>query len=208
MLTRERLTEEQQSMVDRIVRSSKSLLAIVNEILDFSKIEAGQIDLDELPINLTDLLQNISDTQRMMATEKGLRFHAEIPEHLLSGVLCDAIRIEQILNNLISNAIKFTSEGDVWLRVKVTREDLGEVSVYFEVADTGIGIPSDIIPRLGSPFTQADRTVTRHFGGTGLGLSIAKKLIQLMKGDLEIQSTHGSGSVFSFALTFLRAKKC
>ena len=194
MLTRERLTEEQQSMVDRIVRSSKSLLAIVNEILDFSKIEAGQIDLDELPINLTDLLQNISDTQRMMATEKGLRFHAEIPEHLLSGVLCDAI--------------KFTSEGDVWLRVKVTREDLGEVSVYFEVADTGIGIPSDIIPRLGSPFTQADRTVTRHFGGTGLGLSIAKKLIQLMKGDLEIQSTHGSGSVFSFALTFLRAKKC
>ena len=94
MLTRERLTEEQQSMVDRIVRSSKSLLAIVNEILDFSKIEAGQIDLDELPINLTDLLQNISDTQRMMATEKGLRFHAEIPEHLLSGVLCDAIRIE------------------------------------------------------------------------------------------------------------------
>ncbi len=207
MLTREPLTEEQQNVVDRIVRSSKSLLAIVNEILDFSKIEAGQIDLDELPVNLTELLKNISDTQRMMATEKGLHFHAEIPEDLLSRVLCDAIRIEQILNNLISNAIKFTSEGDVWLRVQVTREDQGEVSVYFEVADTGIGIPSEIIPRLGSPFTQADRTVSRQFGGTGLGLSIAKKLIQLMKGDLEIQSTQGSGSVFSFALTFLRAKK-
>lgn len=201
LLSRESLSDTQLNMVHRIIRSSKSLLTIVNEILDFSKMEAGQVDLELAPMNLNDLIERVAESQAVMAADKGIRLHAQIFLKDLPDVMGDAVRIEQILNNLLSNAIKFTSEGDVWLRVVLNRKDQDTVSVAFEVADTGDGIPDEIIPSLGQPFTQADSSITRKFGGTGLGLSICKKILGLMSSTLVIHSTVGLGSSFSFELT-------
>ena len=200
MLARESLTEQQMNMVERISRSSKSLLTIVNEILDFSKMEAGQVDLELTTFNLGDLLDRIAESQAMMASEKGIRLNAQALLSGLPDVVGDSVRIEQVLNNLLGNAIKFTREGDVWLRVSWARKGQDAVSLAFEVADTGEGIPAEVIPLLGQPFTQADNSVTRRFGGTGLGLSICKKLLELMSSALTIHSTVGLGSAFSFEL--------
>ena len=200
MLARESLTEQQMNMVERISRSSKSLLTIVNEILDFSKMEAGQVDLELTKFNLGDLLDRIAESQAMMASEKGIRLNAQALLSGLPDVVGDSVRIEQVLNNLLGNAIKFTREGDVWLRVSWARKGQDAVSLAFEVADTGEGIPAEVIPLLGQPFTQADNSVTRRFGGTGLGLSICKKLLELMSSALTIHSTVGLGSAFSFEL--------
>ena len=202
MLEREPLNEQQGSMIQRIRRSSKSLLCIVDEILDFSKMEAGLIDLDLSPTDFYELIQNISESHIPLAMEKGLRLNAETPHSGIPTLILDAIKVEKILRNLLSNAIKFTHEGDVWFRVHVTQVGMHNVSVYFEVRDTGVGIPAESIPNLGKPFTQADSTVTRKFGGTGLGLSICKRLLQLMGSDLQIQSAPGEGSTFSFELSF------
>jgi len=200
MLGRESLTKQQMQMVERISRSSKSLLMIVNEILDFSKMEAGQVDLELTTFNLGDLLHRMAESFAVMASEKGIRLHAQLLLSELPNVVGDSVRIEQVLNNLLGNAIKFTREGDVWLRVTWTRKEQHAVSLAFEVSDTGEGIPAEVIPLLGQPFTQADNSVTRRFGGTGLGLSICKKLLELMSSTLTIHSTVGLGSAFSFEL--------
>ena len=200
MLGRESLTKQQMQMVERISRSSKSLLMIVNEILDFSKMEAGQVDLELTTFNLGDLLHRMAESFVVMASEKDIRLHAQLLLSELPNVVGDSVRIEQVLNNLLGNAIKFTREGDVWLRVTWTRKEQHAVSLAFEVSDTGEGIPAEVIPLLGQPFTQADNSVTRRFGGTGLGLSICKKLLELMSSTLTIHSTVGLGSAFSFEL--------
>ena len=200
LLEKEPLTPEQLDLVGRVRQSGRSLLAIINDILDFSKIEAGQLRIDPHPFLLDSLLGQIVNVLEPTALAKGFRLTIEpLPE--LGGVLLgDSLRIEQVLVNLIGNAIKFTDRGEVRVRVSLLTSDEKTLCLRFEVKDTGIGIEPGVIDGLFHPFTQADGSITRRFGGTGLGLSICKRLVELMGGKIGVDSTPGTGSTFWFEL--------
>ena len=200
LLKREPLTETQGDMVRRILAAGQSLLAILNDVLDFSKIEAGHLRLDQHPFDLADVLDKLDGLTRATALERGLEFHIH-PGPGIEGLwLGDALRLEQVLLNLVSNAVKFTEQGSV--SVAVTRlEAHPERSRFgFEVRDTGVGIPAEALTKLFMPFTQADSSISRRFGGTGLGLAISRQLVQLMGGKIEVESQEGVGSRFRFEL--------
>ena len=203
MLEREPLGEEPLEMVRRIRAAGDSLLNIINDILDFSKIEAGQLELEHRVFGLEQTLGNIANLLEETARGKGLRLRLEPPA--LSGQLSgDPLRLEQVLINLISNAIKFTERGEIVLRARVLAGDERTARLRFEVSDTGIGLSPAARARLFNPYAQAEPGTARRFGGTGLGLSISKRLVERMGGEIGVESQEDVGSTFWFELAFDR----
>lgn len=188
--------------VDTIEQSTNSLLAIIGDILDFSKIEAGKLNLENNHFNLKTIVDDVYQTLsiHLLTKEKQIDlvpdFSADVPEWLIG----DSTRIRQILTNLIGNAIKFTHQGSVRTKVSMTSQANQNITLSFQIIDTGIGIAEDKIHRLFKPFSQVDTSTTRQFGGTGLGLVITKKLVEQMNGHIEVSSAPGTGSTFRFSL--------
>ncbi len=203
-----RLTDEQREYLNWVHSSAESLLAILNDILDFSKIEAGRLDLENVPFDLNDLVRQTVGLFSSQAASKQVRLNAEIEDGLPPLVSGDPVRLRQILSNLLSNALKFTSEGAVTLRVAgLPDQHPGRVRLHFSVTDTGVGIPADKLDLIFTPFSQADNTIARRFGGTGLGLTIAHRLVQIMEGRIWVESEEGKGSAFHFDIPLGVAEK-
>lgn len=206
LLARDSLTSEQTQFVSKIQANVRSLSGVIDDILDFSKMESGQFVLDTAPFRLAELIDHLKSGHEEAGKSKGLAMHW--PETPWPGELIgDLKRIQQVLDNIIGNAVKFTERGDVWCRLSLESQSPDDSTFKFEVMDSGIGIQPEVIPKLLEPFTQADSSITRRFGGTGLGLSICKHLVGLMGGQINITSTLGMGSVFAFCLTLPKAMK-
>ena len=180
--------------------SADNLLYMLNDILDFSKIDAGKMDLEVRPFNLIEILQNTTKSFLNSAKEKGLSLQLMASKDIPAFLLGDSVRISQIINNLLSNGIKFTEKGEVGLMAKFIESKNNIASISFEVWDTGIGIEQEYLPQLFEHFTQAYTDTTRKYGGTGLGLAICKKLVDIMGGNLIVESNKGKGTKFSFTL--------
>jgi signal transduction histidine kinase/CheY-like chemotaxis protein len=192
------LSPEQREYLETVKMSADSLLAVINDILDFSKIEAGKIDLDVAEFNLRDCLETTLKTLALRADEKGLELLCEVAPGVPEAVRGDASRLRQIVVNLVGNAIKFTSRGEVALGVRAL-ETMGEERLLqFTVSDTGIGVPPEKQKLIFEPFTQADSSTTRKYGGTGLGLTISNRLVGMMGGKMWVESEPGSGAHFHF----------
>jgi two-component system, sensor histidine kinase and response regulator len=197
-----KLSPEQLDLTQTGKKSAGNLLTVINDILDFSKIEAGKLDLEIIDFNLRNTVAEIVELPAMQATEKKLEFAYEIDPTVPSLLRGDPGRLRQILLNLTSNAIKFTSTGEVVLRIIFEHETNNDVTIRFVVTDTGIGIPPSKIETVFNSFEQTDSSTTRRYGGTGLGLSISKKLVALMQGDIGANSILKKGSEFWFTITF------
>jgi Signal transduction histidine kinase len=180
--------------------SSENLLSIINDILDFSKAEAGKIELEIIPFNLTEIVGHYAKLLEVRANERGIALKLNVDPDLPSFLNGDPVRIGQILNNLIGNAIKFTEAGFVEVTVKKIETNRTNHTLYFAIRDTGIGIASDKIDSVFESFTQGSSSITRKFGGTGLGLTITRKLVSLMGGQMNVESKLGEGSTFSFTI--------
>lgn len=196
-----KLTPTQKNYLENINTSAETLLIIINDILDFSKIEAGKFEFDEKPFNLLKLIEKAMLPFEVKAKDKKIYLNINIPTNLpiLEG---DDIRLQQILNNLVGNAIKFTETGGVLLSVKEEKRTTGTISLHFRVSDTGIGINKDKINDIFQLFTQETGNTTRKYGGTGLGLTISKQLIEMLGGEINVRSNKGEGTDFYFTLTF------
>lgn len=190
------LSEEQAGYIDVIQSSGSALLNLINDILDISKIEAGRIEIENIEFSFEDWLNDLLQIHIPAARQKGLRFFCTKPERLPAYVCGDPGRLRQILTNLISNSIRFTAEGRIELVITEISRNRKQIRVRFEVKDTGIGIPPNVAKKLFTKFEQGDRSMSRIYGGSGLGLSIAKKLTELMGGDIGFQSDQGKGSSF------------
>ncbi|GAB2181643.1 hypothetical protein DLREEDagrD3_18660 [Denitratisoma sp. agr-D3] len=204
------LTPRQQDYVTNIHNAAKSLLGIINDILDFSKVEAGKLELEKIRFRVEDVVANSLSLLRQRAQEKEIELLLDIPDPLLLGdtgaLLGDPLRLGQVLNNLLSNSVKFTHHGYVRLAVAFEQHDDDNVTLLFTVQDTGIGMNAGQIDSLFQEFTQADGSTTRQYGGTGLGLSISKRLIDLMGGRIWVESEVDVGSRFMFTAHFPIAK--
>ena len=207
ILARSALTPDQGAMVEQIHTAGRSLLLIINDILDLSRIEAGQIPIEERPFGLAPILGQIEHLLGPTARDKGLTLRIPPLPALGGDLLGDPLRLEQILVNLIGNAIKFTAQGEIQVRVTPLEIGATTLRLRFEVSDPGIGITPEALNGIFSPFTQADSSITRRFGGTGLGLSISKRLVELLGGRIGVDSQVGAGSTFWFELPFKRAPR-
>ncbi|MEW6677099.1 MAG: response regulator [Pseudomonadota bacterium] len=195
------LDRHQRRYLDRIDAAAQSLLRLINDILDFSKIEAGKLDIEQAPFRLGDVLQSLADLLAHKAQDKGLELLFRVPPELASATLLgDALRLGQLLVNLVGNAIKFTDQGEILVAVERLPQAGEGLRLAFTVRDTGIGMAPEIRARLFQPFEQADSSTTRRFGGTGLGLAICKRLVDLMGGHIEVESQPGQGSSFRFEI--------
>jgi signal transduction histidine kinase/CheY-like chemotaxis protein len=196
------LTDEQREYLNLVRSSADALLTIINDILDFSKIEAGKFTIENIDFDLPETLNDVLKAQAFHADRKGLELNGDIDPSLPAYLLGDQVRLRQILINLIGNAIKFTSEGEVTVQVRLGKVESDRLELKFAVRDTGIGIPADKVGSIFEAFSQADGSITRKFGGTGLGLTITSRLVSLMGGTLQVESKVGEGSCFSFNLWF------
>jgi len=194
------LSGEAHEYLETAMSSAGTLLAVINDILDFSKIDAGKLGLETIPFEINTTLNRLAKTFALAAHRKRIELVCDLDPSIPAAVLGDPIRLQQVLGNLISNAIKFTDSGEVILKARLVRQDAAGALLRFSVSDTGIGIPMEHQARIFESFTQADGSTTRRFGGTGLGLSIANQLVQLMGGSIRIFSEAGKGSDFSFEL--------
>jgi signal transduction histidine kinase/DNA-binding response OmpR family regulator len=194
------LTLEQRTYLETVKFSADSLLTVINDILDFSKIEAGKIDLENLDFNLRESLETTLKALALRADEKGLELLCEVAPEVPELVRGDSGRLRQVLTNLLSNALKFTSRGEVALQVEVAAVDGDDRIVQFTIADTGIGIPAAKQQMIFEPFAQADSSTTRKYGGTGLGLSISTRLVTMMGGKIWLESERDRGSKFHFTV--------
>ncbi|MFA9465537.1 MAG: PAS domain S-box protein [Velocimicrobium sp.] len=196
------LSYEQKDNLITAKACANSLLEIINDILDFSKMEAGKLSIENLNFNLKELVEEIIKSYSPRVDGKGLElsytFNSSIPEFLIG----DSNRLRQVLNNFLSNAVKFTNQGSIVLTVKNIKKTKEEVELIFSVADTGIGISQEDINRLFQSFNQVEQSFTKQYGGTGLGLAISKKLVELMGGNIGVKSEKGKGSIFYFSLKF------
>ena len=188
--------------LNQIMSSSSLLLQIINDLLDISKIESGRIEFESIPFNLDDVLSYCKSTIAHRAKKKNITLLVDTHSPLDKNLVGDPTRLRQVLLNLLTNAVKFTETGSVQLSHNVISSTDSDVTIRFEVRDTGIGISSEHLQKIFEPFVQADNTITRKFGGTGLGLPITKNILELMGGRLMVESTPGTGSVFAFDLAF------
>jgi CheY-like chemotaxis protein len=194
------LSPEQRDYLETVKLSANSLLNVINDILDFSKIEAGRIDLEEIDFDLNDCIEGALKTLALRADEKGLELLCDVAPDVAETVVGDPGRLRQILINLVGNALKFTIEGEVSLRVQVEDADNRSSVLHFTVSDTGVGIAQEKLTSIFESFSQADTSTTREFGGTGLGLTISKRLIEMMGGRIWVESELGAGSRFHFTV--------
>ncbi|WP_160715304.1 ATP-binding protein [Chitinophaga solisilvae] len=182
--------------------SANHLLGLVNDILDFSKIEAGKIELEHVPLNLRELVQDIAANFQPLAKAKGIKLYTNIDHDLAVQITGDPVRLSQILSNLVNNAIKFTDKGAVTLEIHQESYIRGKCSISFKVKDTGVGIAPEMLEQVFDTFVQEDSATTRQYGGTGLGLAITRRLVELMQGNIHISSVKGAGTTFYFTLDF------
>ncbi len=197
------LPEKTRGYLDKIQTAAKSLLGVINDILDLSKVEAGMLSMEHTPFSLRETLENTLDIHQDNARTRGIALSLDYPENVPAFFIGDPLRIGQVLNNLISNALKFTPHGSVTVfcrREQNASEAGGAVTIRCGVSDTGIGISGDALAGLFQPFTQADASITRKFGGTGLGLAISDRLVQMMGGSFHVESQPGKGTTFSFSM--------
>ncbi|HWA34589.1 MAG TPA: response regulator, partial [Cyclobacteriaceae bacterium] len=200
LMLKTQLSPKQLDYVTKIQSSSESLLGIINDILDFSKIEAGKLTLEEVPFDLEEVFQRLADVITYKAYTKGLEVAFGIEKEVPPYLIGDPVRLEQILTNLCSNAVKFTDAGELVVKAKLVEESGDEVKLEFRVSDTGIGMDKSQVSKLFVPFTQADSSISRKYGGTGLGLSIIKRLVEFMHGEVWVISKPGVGSHFYFTV--------
>ena len=198
------LSDEQKQFTNMVRDSAQSLLIIINDILDFSKVEAGRLDLEIVNFELLPLVEDSVDLLAANARKKSIDLITLVDPELPSALMGDPVRVRQILINLISNAVKFTRAGQVFVKVEKLAEDEHTVTLRFQVSDSGIGISPAASARLFSPFVQADGSTTRQYGGTGLGLSISKLLAEMMNGALDFSSKEGEGSSFWFVAPLVK----
>ena len=194
------LNRSQREYAATILESGDVLLALLNDILDFSKIEAGKVELDAVPFELRESIGVTMKSLAVRAHRKELELAYHIALEIPDVLLADFGRLRQVLVNLVGNAVKFTDQGEVVLRIDLERETPAGLLLRFEVSDTGIGIPADRLGKIFEEFEQVDKSTTRRFGGTGLGLTIASRLVSLMGGQLQVQSELGRGTQFSFSI--------
>ncbi|MBV8464954.1 MAG: response regulator [Burkholderiales bacterium] len=199
------LAPKQRDYVQKIHGAGNALLGIINDILDFSKIEAGKLDMEKVDFNLDEVLGNVATVTSEKAQERGLEYLFDIARELPRSLCGDPLRLGQILVNLINNAIKFTDRGEVHLSARMVEQRDNAVKLHFCVRDTGIGMTAEQSAKLFQAFTQADGSTTRKFGGTGLGLSICKRLVEMMEGEIWVDSKQGVGSEFQFTCWMERA---
>jgi polar amino acid transport system substrate-binding protein len=196
------LTDRQKDYLVKIDQSAQSLLGILNDILDFSKIEAHKLDLESVPFDLFEVLENLTNMFCMKQDEKQIEIFFSVDQDVPNLLVGDPLRLGQILINLLSNAIKFTDRGDIIISISVQKQRNENVTLAFSVKDAGIGMTEDQVNRLFQPFSQADTSTTRKYGGTGLGLTICKRLVEMMDGKIQAASVYGEGSTFSFTSKF------
>jgi len=197
LLARSELRPKQRDYTEKLGKASQTLLTIVNDILDLSKIEAGRVEVENIDFKLPELVQNVTDIVNARMLEKpDVEFHIKLQPDVPMSLIGDAMRLQQVLVNLLANAVKFTSAGDVVLGIRVTDTADDDVTLEFRVSDEGIGMTPDELSQLFKPFSQADISTTRKFGGTGLGLSISKSLVEMMGGAVRVESEKGVGSSF------------
>jgi PAS domain S-box-containing protein len=198
LLRKTTLTDQQLRMLDLLDTSSKSLLGVINDVLDISKIEAGKFSIVRTANNVYDIVNSVFNLLKFKADENNIEFLLDIEEEVPQYLMLDSLRLNQILMNLLSNALKFTERGYVKLKITVLQKHNDKVKLKFSVEDTGIGIPADRLNRIFESFEQADEDTVSKYGGTGLGLTIVKKLAELKGGELTVSSQVGRGSTFNF----------
>jgi signal transduction histidine kinase/CheY-like chemotaxis protein len=202
LLKDEPLTAHQEELVNTLIFSSNHLLSILTDILDLSKIDSGSIKFDRVSFSLKEICKSVHSLYSGKAQEKQLAFHIKPDDRVQGYLLGDSVRLCQVLNNLVSNAIKFTEAGSVTLQYQLLKDDGPKQTIAFSVHDTGIGIAPDKLSEVFESFSQADRSINSQYGGTGLGLTISKNIIELQGGKITVTSIPGMGSTFSFFLTF------
>ena len=194
------LTEEQQDFTETIKHSGDTLLMLINDVLDFSKIEAGHVELEHRPFNIRLCAEEAIELLAPQAAEKNIELGSLAANEIPYTIFGDSIRLRQVIMNLLGNAVKFTSEGEVFLSAELESIQDDQCQLHFQIQDSGIGIPQDRIEYIFEKFTQADSSTTRRFGGTGLGLTISKALVELMGGNIWVESVEGEGSTFHFTM--------
>jgi signal transduction histidine kinase len=207
LLSDSSLTPQQKEFSMTIKKSGENLLRIINNILDFSKIESGKLELEENEINLRESIEHVLELVAGINTNPNLEVLYEVEDNVPAYVTGDAVRLQQILTNLISNSLKFTNDGEILIHLTLKREFSSSIVLQYEISDTGIGIPKDKLNRLFQRFSQVDDSSTRKFGGTGLGLVISKRLVEAMGGNITVSSIENIGSTFTFTTLFKKVIK-
>jgi PAS domain S-box-containing protein len=207
LLLKTSLNEKQTQYAGSVKQSAENLLVIINEILDFSKIQAGKLEILKQGFDLNNAIYNLSQTFLHEAQKKKIHFSCDVEDSLHPYLLGDQVRLNQVLVNLLGNALKFTEKGSVQLNVTKLQENPESIRLRFEISDTGIGISSEYLEKIFQSFTQANADTSRRYGGTGLGLSIVKNLLNLMGSDIQVSSTIGEGSIFSFDINFEKTEQ-
>lgn len=208
LLSETSLDEEQQEFTDTIINCGESLLNVINDILDFSKIESGKMDIEHEDFDLRSTIEEVMDMFSQRTAQLGIdliyELNTDVPQHIIG----DSLRLKQVLINLINNAVKFTTNGEIFVNVSlIANKTIGDdIEILFNIKDTGIGISEDKISKLFQAFSQVDSSTTRKYGGTGLGLAICTRLVDLMGGEIAVMSEYGKGSVFSFNIKTQRSK--
>jgi signal transduction histidine kinase/DNA-binding response OmpR family regulator len=206
LLGETKLDFEQREYTDTIINCGESLLSVINDILDFSKIESGKMDLEHEDFDLRHTVEEVMDLFAQRAAQQKIDLIYHIDENVPIHIVGDSLRIKQVLINLISNAIKFTTKGEIFVKIFLKEQIAESIEIGFGVKDTGIGIPQEKIEKLFKAFSQVDSSTTRKYGGTGLGLAICQRLVQLMGGEISAASHYGEGSVFSFSIKTVESK--
>jgi signal transduction histidine kinase/CheY-like chemotaxis protein len=201
------LSTTQRKYAETVQRSGQNLLGIINDLLDFSKIEAGKLELEHAEMDLRQTIEDVVDLLAERAHVKGLELACSIPSGMPVHIKGDPLRLGQVLTNLVGNAIKFTEQGAVVIRVAAIEDAARKVTLRFEVSDTGVGISPEAQTRIFEEFSQADGSTTRKHGGSGLGLAISKQLVEMMGGNIHVESALGAGSTFWFTVTFDKQDK-